>query len=343
MSLIVLSEQDDWTEYLRRFLHLDVSYTKEYVQLYAKMEQGTPEAVFFKSGENEVFYPYLVRRLDGWIPGYADLVSIGYGGPFVVGGQTAARLFQEQFHVYCRYKNYLTETVRFHPLLGNAELFADQMRLDLVRMVTAVDLRPTLAYIRAHYTQNVGRNMRKAAANEVRVTLGGTDRLHSFIQMHRETMDRNQAAAHYYYAPEIFGGLMKKTALCKPRLLLAIHEDRPVAGVLLLSGNQFAHYQLGASHTEDMALGVNHLLFDAMIQQAKQDGAQLLLLGGGNLDGDGLFRFKSSFANGNHFPYWMGKKVHDEEVYLALCQKLQVDQAGEQDFFPAYRNGGTSK
>lgn len=341
MSLIVLTNQDDWTACLRHFAHADISYAKEYVSLYAEREGGVPEAVFFSEGDSRIFYPYLVRSLDALLPGYADIVSIGYGGPCLSPMTTGVEAFSAQFSAYCRSKNYVTETVRFHPLEKNAELFRGLMRLDLVRTTVAVDVRPPLAQIRAQYSKNVRRNMKKAVANEVSIVEESSeDGLRAFMQLYRETMERNFAGPAYYYDTEFFAGLMKETALCKPRLLLAVHEGMAVAGAIMLCGRRYAHYQLGASHKADMPLGINHLLFDAMIQRAKEDGLAYLLLGGGNRDGDGLFRFKASFSKTNHAPYWMGKKVHDEQAYRVLCEKTKADRAGDESFFPAYRAQG---
>ncbi|MGN7469758.1 GNAT family N-acetyltransferase [Brevibacillus sp. SAFN-007a] len=338
MSLIVLTSQDDWTAYLRHFEQADVSYAKEYVSLYADREGGVPEAVFFSEGDCRIFYPYLVRSLDALLPGYADIVSIGYGGPHVVPKTAGTESFSAQFSAYCRSQNYVTETVRFHPLEKNAERFREQMRLDLVRTTVAVDVRPPLAQIRADYSQNVRRNLKKAAANQVSIVeASDRDGLQAFLPLYRETMERNCAAPSYSYEAEFFTGLLKETALCKPRLLLAMHEGAAVAGAIMLSGARFAHYQLGASRKADMPLGINHLLFDAMIQRAKEDGQEYLLLGGGNRDGDGLFRFKASFSKTGHYPYWMGKRVHDPAAYRLLCEKNQANRAGDGAFFPAYR------
>lgn len=172
MSLIVLTNHDDWTCCMREVAHLDISYTKEYVSLYAEREGGVPEAVFFSAGEERIFYPYVVRSLDSFLPGYSDIVSIGYGGPSLCSKQSVVQSFSAQFHVYCQSKKYVTETVRFHPLLKNAELFRDQMQLDLVRETIAVDVRPALAQIQAQYSQNVRRNMKKAKDHAVRIVEG---------------------------------------------------------------------------------------------------------------------------------------------------------------------------
>ena len=341
MSLIVLTNQDDWTCCMREVAHLDISYTKEYVSLYAEREGGVPEAVFFSAGEERIFYPYVVRSLDSFLPGYSDIVSIGYGGPALCSKQSVVQSFSAQFHAYCQSKKYVTETVRFHPLLKNAELFRDQMQLDLVRETIAVDVRPSLAQIQAQYSQNVRRNMKKAKDHAVRIVEGKSNHdLAAFISLYRETMERNRAGASYYYDNPFFAGLLQETALCKPRLLLAIHDDIAVAGAIMLCGSRYAHFHLGASHTEDMPLGINHLLFDAMISLAKEDGLDYLLLGGGNQEQDGLFRFKASFTKDAPYPYWMGKRVHDEEVYQVLCEQNRADDAGSSTFFPAYRAWG---
>ena len=50
-----------------------------------------------------------------------------------------------------------------------------------------------------------------------------------------------------------------------------------------------------------------------MIGYSKLKNSKIIHLGGGYSENDGLFSFKSSFSNNNHFEYFLGKKILNDE------------------------------
>ena len=60
------------------------------------------------------------------------------------------------------------------------------------------------------------------------------------------------------------------------------------------------------------------------------------MLGGGYEDGDGIFRYKRSFAPHGLVPFFVGRRILDPDLYADLTRR---HGGGEAEFFPAYREG----
>ena len=150
-------------------------------------------------------------------------------------------------------------------------------------------------------------------------------------------MNRNSALNYYYFDRNHFHQLMEPTKWCTPYLLGAKHKGEVIGAVILLVGPQNAHYHLGASRTDFLSLRPNNLLFDYMVQFAKEKGAKTLHLGGGYQENDGLFAFKSAFSGNNYFSYYIGKKIYNETIYQMLTESHQAKKELQKNYFPAYR------
>ncbi|GIN61997.1 hypothetical protein J27TS8_19900 [Robertmurraya siralis] len=338
-QLHLLRSADDWSPFLARFSNLDVYYTKEYAELFAVIQNGTPNAIYFENENGKVFYSFIKRGIDGTGELYFDLITpYGYGGPLVEGDPTIIRSFYSLFTEYCLKQNIVSETVTLHPLLKNHEYIKEVMKTDYVRKTTAVDLSLSLDEIRSQYSKNAKRNIRKAVKNEVTISVANSkEEIDQFTNMYYETMDRHKASKFYYFDRSYFHKQLMDTNLSKSVLLLAWSHSEMIAGVLLLIGNQFAHYHLGASRAEFLSLRPNHLLFDAMIEYAKMCHSKFLHLGGGYLDEDELYRFKTSFTNKASFDYYLGKHIINEKKYSELTKP--AIKSSEKSYFPAYRMG----
>ena len=52
----------------------------------------------------------------------------------------------------------------------------------------------------------------------------------------------------------------------------------------------------------------------------KELGVKNYLLGGGNNPGDNLFKYKRSFSLNGVLDFYIGKKIHNKEVYGLVCK-----------------------
>ncbi|MGZ4107029.1 MAG: lipid II:glycine glycyltransferase FemX, partial [Tumebacillaceae bacterium] len=302
-------------------------------------EPGEACAVYYERGETRIFYSFIKRKIDLTDQGYFDIVTpYGYGGPHLEGDRGEIVAFYQKFQAFCQANRIVTETVRLHPLEQNAGWLRQVMDVGYIRRTTAVNLLQSDEAIRHGYSSNNLRNIKKAKQLGLEVIVGNAkEHLDTFIELYYETMDRNRAIDMYYFSKSYFAEQMKETPLGKPHLLFVRHEGELIAGVLLIIGQKYAHYHLGASRTSALDLRPNNLLFDAMIQFAKSQGAHMLHLGGGYQEDDGLIKFKASFTDGHFYDYHIGKCVHDPDVYAKLNQAvLQLGEANP-NYFPLYR------
>jgi Acetyltransferase (GNAT) domain len=339
-KMVKLSVHDNWNTYIEKFPKLDVYYSKEYVHLFADVEEGVPEAVYYENKDGKVFYPFIKRKIP-LKEGYYDIVTpYGYGGPILEGDRSVITPFYSQFKKDCVDHNIITETVRFHPLLKNHEYMKDVMTVDYIRKTTAVNLTLSLEEIRKNYASNNKRNIKKANKEGVQALVSkNKDDIEVFTDLYYETMDRNNASSYYYFDKSYFYRQMDETMLSKTYLLIAKYKEQIIAGIILLIGKEYAHYHLGASKTEYLPLRPNNLLFDAMVELSKSLGLKALHLGGGYQENDSLFKFKSLFTNNNHFNYYIGKNILNGKIYHELSQSVMnhISFNSSSDFFPLYR------
>lgn len=339
-EFIHLGPDDTWNEYSSKFSKLDVYFSQKYVTLFASLQEGTPEAVYFENENGKIFYPFVKREID-LKPGYFDIITpYGYGGPVLEGDRSVILSFYEQFREYCFNNHIITETVGMHPLNENELYLKDIMTVDYIRRTAAVDLSPSIEEIRSNYSTNNKRNIRKAIKEGVEISVSNNKNdLEVFIDLYYETMGRNNASNFYYFNRSYFLKQMEETELSKSHLLLAKYSNQIIGGIMMIEGTEFAHYHLGASKTEFLPLRANNLLFDAMIEFSKAEGAKMLHLGGGLKDGDSLFSFKSSFANSDFYNYCLGKNIINEPIYQELSAVIEnsTPTRSRNLFFPIYR------
>ncbi|MFJ7638140.1 peptidoglycan bridge formation glycyltransferase FemA/FemB family protein [Peribacillus sp. NPDC097225] len=340
-KIIHLGTEDDWVKVIEKFQHLDIYYSKEYLNLFAAFEDGLTEAVFYENEDGKVFYPFIKRKID-IKEGYFDIITpYGYGGPVLEGKPSVIKKFYEHFNNYCLNNNIITETISLHPLINNYDYIKNTMRVDYIRRTEAIDLTLSLEEIRNNYSSTNKRNIRKAIREGVQVNVSNTrEDIEIFMNLYYETMDRNNASKFYYFNKSYFYGQMEETKLSKSYLLLARFNEQIIGGILLIIGKEFAHYHLGASKTEYLFLRPNNLLFDTMIEFTKSFDLKALHLGGGYKENDSLYKFKKSFSNNDSLYYFLGKNIINEKIYNELSKSIINDFSGSSktDFFPSYRD-----
>ncbi|MGH9894127.1 MAG: FemAB family protein, partial [bacterium] len=137
MMDVVHLEVDDpqWREVLGRLRH-DFYHLPEYARLDGEWNQARPRAFLARSGDEELFIPYLLRRCDRLFPEAMvggevyDVVSpYGYPGLLLSDAAwespTFARRAMDRLSETLRGMGVCSAFFRMHPLLGNglSELF----------------------------------------------------------------------------------------------------------------------------------------------------------------------------------------------------------------------------
>ncbi|MDQ6467812.1 GNAT family N-acetyltransferase [Exiguobacterium acetylicum] len=318
---------------------LDCYYEHAYFEL-AKEHDEIPELFYYPTEFGTLIYPYLRRPIPGTL--FEDITTpYGYGGPFFKGiwSLDQIREARERFERYCNETGIVTETVRFHPLLHNQELGQYWChQTEILQPTVTLELTDPFEMIESDFSQMTRRNIRKARREGVTIRLGRPEEYGDFARLYQMTMDKHQADARYYFDQTYFDHFAD--GRIKNVLLLAEHDGRIIAGCIVLTGRQFAHYHLGASDPASLVLRPNHLLFAEMIRWSKQAGFQALHLGGGTTrsNTDSLLAYKRSFSANQTF-FGLGTSILDATIYERLTRQFERQHPETQmgHWFPLYR------
>mmetsp|Transcript_19263 Transcript_19263/g.48139 ORF Transcript_19263/g.48139 Transcript_19263/m.48139 type:complete len:367 (+) Transcript_19263:412-1512(+) len=347
----------DVEECLRRNISPpDVYLLPEYGQIVQSSEDGVWEMSILRFSDATCYYVYLKRPIysEGLSTAraYFDLVSpYGYGGPWAEGEISKEKwvVFRSLFAEAARNRNYITEFIRFSPLLDDRQQLFRSATEQMVtywfhQQTVAVDLRAgpylTKAGKRHKYAVNVAR--RKGYV--VRVEHGSSIRscsLLAFKELYKETMERLCARSYYHFSDEYYSTLIE---VLQDRVILCTVESEHavVAAGFFLEYEELVHYHLSATSEEGRLHGATDIMLNEIARRAQGKGMSTFHLGGGLKQGDGLFNFKKSIGR-VRMDWFLGKYIFDPEKYEQLVQerasKLKVDVQTLVDthHFPEYR------
>ncbi|HOV80659.1 MAG TPA: GNAT family N-acetyltransferase [Bacillota bacterium] len=346
--LLDLQDGEQWVRELDRIrgLNPDLHYRPEYCGLFR--DSGEPRLFVYREGNVSVIYPFLLRKIDPVsmprIKTGQDLYDItspyGYGGPLAdaAADENVWDNFYGCFSGYCEKNDIITEFIRFHPLLGNHRRMTKHVQVERISSVICVDLNQTDEKIWAGYKRNNRKNIKKAYREGLKVVLEETPaRFADFISIYRHTMWRNQAAKFYFFTDDFFDGIHQALS---GHFLYAytLLGGKVVSAELLLYNDTYIHSYLGGTLEQFYEYRPNNILKHETIKWAKNRGIRFFLLGGGRSDGDGIYRYKLSFARDGVFDFYVGKKVHNFKAVEMLEKMMAARKPREGGhYFPSYR------
>ncbi|PFO04945.1 GNAT family N-acetyltransferase [Bacillus sp. AFS076308] len=344
-----LTEKESWHELLRETESQDIYFTPEYFEIYERNGEGEARLFVYDNGKDFVYYPFLLRDLSNLLivketsskygPLYDITSPYGYGGPItnVKDESNKKQLFnefEESFRSYCLRKNIITEFVRFHPLIRNDQDYKD-MESTLNRHTIYVDLSLDLDEIWANYDNKNRNRLRKAKANNYfTIVHRPPNELENFMRLYYKTMDKKNAYDYYYFKKDFFEN---SAELLKDQLELieVVMEDKVIMSCFFMHYGDFIHYHLLGSDEDYLNFSPNNSLIHYVVEWAKAKGKKALHLGGGYTgDTDTLYRFKKRFNKYGDLPFYIGKKIHNQEIYDELIKDLPVPE----NYFPLYRH-----
>jgi len=315
----------EWDETLAELGVNDAYFQRGYVEAAAVLDAGTPRLL--RAGG--VVFAAVERQIPGG-GGLVDLTTpYGYGGPV---GPGDAASFYAAYDAWARERGAVTTFVRFHPVLGNAELAPAGIRRERVADTATWPLAGD-DDLEAEMHSMHRRGARKALRAGVGVVrTDAPASLDRFAAPYAACM-RHRNAERFYLFPEEYWRALERGLRERLVLLEAWHDGELVASLLLLATPPLLHYHLGATSERGFALGASKLLFLEAARLGRERGFAELHLGSG-LGGreDFLWQFKQRFSRAPGRPFWIGKLVHDEAAYRRLAGGLDVD-----GWFPAYR------
>lgn len=343
-----LEDREHWLEELEYLGSPgpDLFYRPEYCGLFRSV--GEARLFVYRVGDTSVIYPFLLRKVNH-IQGLKgklkqelyDITSpYGYGGPLALTGVDRGDLhnFYRCFTAYCANNNIISEFIRFHPLLGNHRLLERYVKVERVSPVICIDLGKSEEEIWQGYERNNRKNINKAYREGLEVILEETTaHFNDFISIYHDTLARNGAGRFYFFNGDFYEHIHKEL---KGNFLYAhtIKDNRVISTELLLYNDNYIHSFLGGTLEQFFNYRPNNILKHEVIKWAKKRGIKYFLLGGGYRGGDGIYRFKRSFAPDGHLDFYIGKIVHNHEAVSMLENMMESRKPRESEgYFPVYR------
>lgn len=338
MSVLVLdgnspTDIGTWEDLVDRAPVPDVYYRPGYVRAYSLSEEGRPVAVLVRSGSTEALFPLLIREFNVEGELVRDAITpYGYGGLLLASGPTepepsiTQKIFDE-LRDWTRASDFITCTLRFHPLLHQEErwhvsqLLDGRTQLFSRGQTSAIDLDQWDPDRRTIGGMHKGRryDLKKArSALRINISSGQEAKrnLYTFHMLYRESMERVHADRFFFFSEAHFNHLADELDE-KFAIATAWAGDRPVASAIFLADRDFVHYHLAGSNEDGKRYSAATLHIIAASEWAVQRRCTCLHLGGGLSDNDGLWRFKHSFG-GKSFTYSYMALVSDWQRYEAL-------------------------
>ncbi|MFD1031907.1 GNAT family N-acetyltransferase [Metaplanococcus flavidus] len=324
---------------------LDLYFEEKYGLLYEKIEEGKCEIFEYHSDLGIVRHLFIKKPASVNFKGevYYELVTpYGYGGPVILkcdnkNKKELVNEFEEAFMGYCRKNHIVSEFVRFHPVLLNAQDFSGCYDLTLRRKTTGTNLRDFEDPIKNEFSKSKQKSIRKSLEAGVvyRVTVN-PDNLENFQKIYHSTMNRKHADQVYFFDSEYFKKLLHY--LGEHVLLVEVEYEGKVIGMgLNFIYGKMIHIHLSGTDENFHHLAPSVMLRYALVEWGKGRGIDLIHEGGGKSSSmdDPLYVFKKQFGKNTDFDYFVGYRIWDEKQYKLLYHSdhAEIEKLNS----PAYR------
>ncbi|MDN4605929.1 GNAT family N-acetyltransferase [Sporosarcina highlanderae] len=320
----------------------DIYYHPKWVELYAGLDCGKPGYYKLENDYGTIIYPYVKRVVPYTIEEtkYYDIITpYGFNGPCIMDCSNHTKdllikSFEEDFSKYCIENNIVTEYVRFSPWLENHIDFQKYYLLSENKKTIAVNL--LVDNILTDEISSKRRNLiRKAIKSNVSIQFDYTgETIENFYCLYQNTIQKNSISEYYQF--DIF--LLKRNfekLSGNIFIVNAIYEDEIISSSIFLHNGKNLHYHFSANNYEKTNLNGNSLILYTVAEWGKENNKEFLHLGGASRSTD-LMKFKLSFTKSNGFPFYVGKRIRQKDVYKKL---VQISGSFNSDYFPEYRGG----
>lgn len=322
----------------------DIYFEEQYGKLCQMIEGGTCKVFELDTPDGVIRHQFLKRHLPPELDpeqNYFDITTpYGYGGPIITelrGDQT--RLLDQyasEFEAYCQEHNIVSEFIRFHPILKNHETFSSCYQPEQIRRCVVTELDGTGDPLTDQFSKSARKIIRHGLKSgaQIEILEGPTD-LTEFSKIYYDTMDRNEAEDFYYFSPEYFQYICDH--LRDHIINVSIrYEGKVIASGIYFINDQIMQVHLSGTYREFLHLSPAYLLRYGAIDWANRHGITKVHHGGGvsNSPEDPLLQFKLRFTKSEPLGFFIGRKIHDENVYQNM---VELSGMAESSYFPKYR------
>lgn len=342
MNNIAVVEFNDkrWDDIVTSFSNYDVYYLRSYIKAFYLNGDGEPALFFFNNSHIRAIKAVLIRCINGV---YDTITPYGYGG-FLFDNIPEDKdiiALNEDYVQLCNEMHIICDFVRYHPILNNANYMKKACNVDDLGHTISLDLQ-SADVIWANITSKNRNMIRKAEKYGVCIQHGRNRILmDEFIQIYKETMQRDSAEQYYYFCPKFFDSILDDLS-GNVEIFFAKLEDKVIAMSLIIFANRQLHYHLSAIKAEYMKYAPTNLLLYKVALWGMENGYKIFHLGGGigSDESGGLYKFKASFNRNSSNIFSVGKQIFDNEIYQKLVeQRFMSDPTFNSgtEFFPKYR------
>jgi len=331
-----------WLQVVNACPH-DMYQLPGYSVLEAKMLQGSPLAWYStdKSG-NTVLIPLIERVIHSNDTIEKDLIS-PYGYPGIVHARSISKeQFDNLIHEFneeAAQKGYVSSFIRNHPIYNTYQISNQQGITQHIHGFTvSIRLDLPITDIRKTYSLNHRRNLIHLLQKGYQVSINEWGKLHDFIRIYTQTMERKEAKCRYFFNEAYLIGLRE---ILKDNLILVMIQNdhgEQTAGGLFSIVNGLAQFHLGGTANDFVKHSPSKLMMDAAIEHCKTLGAHTFHFGGGfgGAQSDGLFRFKAGFGRERH-KFSTLRFIHCWNTYNKLLKNTNNVNNNSSTYFPEYR------
>ena len=358
MQLVIkeLKNKSDFLELRNNILSLETNdpFDKIIVQNSNNEKDRPYYFLFLNDGIPYVIMPFFLRNINinGESTEYYDVSSpYGYSGPIYrqsIDKDTISEFWMEVDNWY-KNNNIITEFIRFN-LNNNHLRYNGDLEHTLMNVKGAIidednqwkNFKPK---VRNNYRRAIKENLSiKIFENEI---IDDTV-IELFHSIYIGTMNRNRADDQYFYSLDYFKELIKLNS--ENFIIAMVYKDnQAISTELILTSEKVIYSFLGGTLSDFFYARPNDFLKIEIMKWARKRNISFYVLGGGRLDGDGLYKYKKAFfPNDDDVVYYTGRKVIDPNVYKELIMEINTVSADvipenivKSNYFPKYREEQT--
>ena len=338
-----IEQSAEWDKVVKGFCGYDVYYLSGYVKAFQLHGDGEPLLFYYEDNDIRGINVVMKRDIadDAYFTDKIDkntffdfITPYGYGGWLMEGDGNKQALF-EAYEEWCMSHGIVSEFVRYHPVLNNAE--KTNSFYDVVNLGNTIcmDLSSEDT-IWANFTSKNRNMVRKATKSGIKIYHGQYPEIYGvFREIYNQTMDSDNAKPYYYFSSEFYQSILDDLP-DEAQIFWAELDGKVIAASIMISANGYMNYHLSGSLREYQRFAPSNLLLYKAALWGCTNGCRSLHLGGGvGSKEDSLYKFKSAFNRNETKQFAIGKKVFLSDIYekLTLLKKQNI----EDNFFPKYR------
>lgn len=351
-----IDDPTGWDAAVAQYANRDVYYLSGYQKAFELIGDGRPVLLEWRGANNVSAICALMLRNIASDSRFAGKIAdgewfdattpYGYGG-FIFNRSLAGEELEAagaellaDLREWARENRIVSIVMRMHPVLRNAaqaEAFMDVLHLG--RTITLDLSSPEV--INANIISKNRNMIRKAEKSGVVIRHGkGMELLDTFKTIYEVTMQRDHAAAYYYF-PRAFYESVHTHLPQNHEIFYAEYEGRIISMAIMIYAGECLNYHLSGSLTEFRHLAAGNLLLKEAAEWGCANGLKTFHLGGGVGSGeDSLYKFKAAFNRNSDTEFALGRLVLDAERYNTLVELRKADGAFDETsrFFPLYRS-----